>query len=210
MMTNAYSELFVDDAMACLGEAFEYAVYKLQMQGQEFLDLFSVGRIGEAFSKGVVRYVSGMSGIELVHHILEEHTIIVEKEDYDLRIDFPAEYWCGWILAYFQWKTGKTFADIQKKLSFESLMNLYGSLHEAGEDKAVEVLNHLFEEDITNLAKMRMKASYSQSELAKEAGVSVRSIQMYEQKHNDIKNAQYNRLLAIAKALQCNIEDIVE
>ena len=26
MMTNAYSELFVNDAMECLGEAFEYAV----------------------------------------------------------------------------------------------------------------------------------------------------------------------------------------
>ena len=53
-------------------------------------------------------------------------------------------------------------------------------------------------------------AGLSQNELAKASGVSLRSIQMYEQKQNDINKAQYNRLCAIAQALRCKINDIVE
>lgn len=210
MVTNAYSELFVNDAMETLGEAFEYAINNLKIRGQEFLDLFSLGRIGEAFSKGEIRYIMGMSGIELANTALKEYSIVIEKKDYDLSINYPPEYWCGWILAYYQWYSGKTFSQIQRKISFQNLMNLYGVLHEADVSKAVQVLNRFFEDESTNLAKARVEAGLSQSELAKASGVSLRSIQMYEQKNSNINNAQYNRLCAIAKALNCKIEDIVE
>lgn len=210
MMTNAYSELFVNDAMETLGEAFEYAIKNLKIRGQEFLNLFSLGRIGEAFSRGEIRYISGMSGIELANTALKEYSFTIETKDYDLSISYPPEYWCGWILAYYQWHSGKTFSQIQKKISFQNLINLYGVLHEADTSKAVQVLDRFFEDESTNLAKARAEAGLSQSELAKVSGVSLRSIQMYEQKNSNINNAQYNRLCAIAKALNCKIEDIVE
>ena len=210
MMMNAYSELFVNDAMETLGEAFEYAINNLKIRGQEFLNLFSLGRIGEAFSRGEIRYISGMSGIELANTALKEYSFTIETKDYDLSISYPPEYWCGWILAYYQWHSGKTFSQIQKKISFQNLMNLYGVLHEADTSKAVEVLDRFFEDESTNLAKARTEAGLSQSELAKASDVSLRSIQMYEQKNSNINNAQYNRLCAIAKALNCKIEDIVE
>lgn len=209
-MINAYSELFVNDAMETLGEAFEYAINNLKIRGQEFLNLFSLGRIGEAFSRGEIRYISGMSGIELVNTALKEYSFTIETKDYDLSISYPPEYWCGWILAYYQWCSGKTFSQIQKKISFQNLMNLYGVLHEADTSKAVQVLDRFFEDEATNLAMARAEAGFSQSELAKASGVSLRSIQMYEQKNSNINNAQYNRLCAIAKALNCKIEDIVE
>lgn len=209
-MISAYSELFVNDAMETLGEAFEYAINNLKIRGQEFLNLFSLGRIGEAFSRGEIRYISGMSGIELANKALKEYSITIETKNYDLSISYPPEYWCGWILAYYQWYSGKTFSQIQKKITFQNLMNLYGVLHEADVSKAVQVLNQFFEDESTNLAKARAGAGLSQSELAKVSGVSLRSIQMYEQKNSNINNAQYNRLCAIAKALNCKIEDIVE
>ena len=209
-MINAYSELFVNDAMETLGEAFEYAINNLKIRGQEFLNLFSLGRIGEAFSRGEIRYISGMSGIELANTALKEYSFTIETKDYDLSISYPPEYWCGWILAYYQWCSGKTFSQIQKKISFQNLMNLYGVLHEADTSKAAQVLDRFFEDESTNLAKARTEAGLSQSELAKASDVSLRSIQMYEQKNSNINNAQYNRLCAIAKALNCKIEDIVE
>ena len=128
-MMNAYSEIFVNDAMETLGEAFEYAINNLKIKGQEFLNLFSLGRIGEAFSRGEIRYISGMSGIELANKALKEYSFVIETKDYDLSINYPPEYWCGWILAYYQWYSGKTFSQIQKKISFQNLMNLYGVLH---------------------------------------------------------------------------------
>ena len=209
-MTGAYSELFVNDAMECLGEAFEYAISKLHLCGQEFWDSFALGKIGEAFSKGDVKYLSGMSGVELAERVLKDVSVVIETKDYDLRIDYPAEYWCGWALAYYQWHSGKTFRQIRSKVSFENIEKLYPVLHEASERKLVEVIDRFFEEHSTKLAKVRDLAGMSQSELAKASGVSLRSIQMYEQKQNDINKAQYNRLCAIAEALRCKITDIVE
>lgn len=50
----------------------------------------------------------------------------------------------------------------------------------------------------------------TQAVLAKEAGVSLRSIQLYEQKQNDLRKAQYDRLTEIARVLCCDIDDILE
>lgn len=46
----------------------------------------------------------------------------------------------------------------------------------------------------------------SQSKLAKLADVKLRSIQMYEQRKNDINKAQGETLYKLAKVLICNIE----
>ena len=209
MMTGAYAKVFLDDAMDNLGNALEYAVYVLKMPGQEFLDCFSYGSVGRAFGKGEVRYISGMSGIEMAHLVSEKAYFDIDMGDYGYRVDYSAEYWCGWILAYYQWYAGKSFSQISKKVSFESLMRLYGVLHEADITKVVEVLDEFFKDDArVSLTSLRLQAGLSQSELAREAGVSLRSIQMYEQGHNDLEKAQYNRLKAMAKALSCRIEDL--
>ena len=210
MMMSAYAKVFLDDAMDNLGNALEYAVYVLKIPGQEFLDRFSYGNIGRAFANGEVRYLSGMSGIEMAHLVTDKCYFDIDMGDYGYRVDYSAEYWCGWILAYYQWYTGKSFSKISQKISFENLMRLYGVLHEADITKAIEVLDSFFKkEEQTSLAKMRFQAGLSQSELAKEAGVSLRSIQMYEQGHNEIDKAQYNRLKAMAKALQCRVENLM-
>lgn len=138
---SAYSELFVNDAMETLGEAFEYAINNLKICGQEFLHIFSHGHIGEAFSRGDIRYIVGMSGIELANVVLKEHPITQDCKNYELSIGYPPEYWCGWILAYYQWHSGETFLEICKRILYKNLMNLYGVFHEADISKAVSVLN---------------------------------------------------------------------
>lgn len=89
---SAYSELFINDAMETFGEAFEYAVNNLKLCGQEFLDIFSHGHIGEAFSRGDIRYIAGMSGIELAKVVLKEYPITQECKNYELSIGYPPEY----------------------------------------------------------------------------------------------------------------------
>lgn len=42
------------------------------------------------------------------------------------------------------------------------------------------------------------------------SGVSLRSIQMYEQRQRSINEASVTTVSAIAKALHCNIEDLLE
>lgn len=53
-------------------------------------------------------------------------------------------------------------------------------------------------------------AGKSGIELAKRSGVSLRSIQMYEQRNKDINKASVDTNYSIAKVLGCTMEDLVE
>lgn len=211
MMMYAYDEIYLDDAMENLGSALEYAVLIANIDGQKFLDLFVTSKIAHEFGRGNVKYISGMSGIELCRLILQKCGIKAPEETEILHIDYPAEYWIGWILAYYQWHTGKPFSILCKKLRFNDLYNLYGVLHEADPTKAVAVFDKIMKsQKETNLAIMRRNKGLSQPELAEKSGVSVRSIQLYEQKRSNINNAQFNNLQALSKVLGCEIEDLLE
>ena len=211
MMIRAYDEIHLEDAMETLGNAIEYAVLFCEIDGQEFIDLFITSGIAAEFGKGNVKYVAGMSGVELARLVLEK----CGKKASDISelpyIDYPAEYWVGWILAYYQWYTGKSFTTICRKISFQNMMDLYGVLHEADPSKAVSVFDDIMKESgETNLARLRKNNGLSQSQLAKAANISVRSIQLYEQKQTDINNAQHNHLKALSKVLGCEIDDLLE
>ena len=63
---------------------------------------------------------------------------------------------------------------------------------------------------MNNLKKMRHMRNMAQSKLAKEAKVSLRMIQHYEQGVKNINNAKVTTVVRLAKALNCNVEDILE
>ena len=210
-MTHAYKEHFLDDAMETLGSAVEYAVLSLNMDGQEFLDLFLASGIADRFGQGDAMYVSGMSGIELARKVLTLCGKSIPTYEESASFHYSPEYWVGWILAYYQWHCGKPFSMILTKLRYQSMRNLYGVLHEADPSKAVSVFDELLSvQTETNLARYRKARGLSQSQLAAVSGLSLRSIQLYEQRQNDINNAQYNRLYVLAKTLGCTIEDLLE
>ena len=210
-MTNAYAEVYLDDAMETLGSALEYAVLIGGMDGQKFLDLFAASEISHEFGRGNVKYISGMSGIELCRLIFYKCGIKEPEETELSHIDYPPEYWIGWILAFYQWHSGKSFATICKRLKYDDLYHLYGVLHEADPSKSIKVFDDIMKsQKETNLALLRKNKGLSQSELAEKSNVSVRSIQLYEQRCSNIKNAQYNNLQALSKVLGCEIEDLLE
>ena len=62
----------------------------------------------------------------------------------------------------------------------------------------------------TNLKRIRTSYGCSQSKLAEMSGVSLRSIQMYEQRNKDINKAQADSLHRLAKVLGCSMEDLLE
>ena len=62
----------------------------------------------------------------------------------------------------------------------------------------------------THLKQIREHSGLSQSELSLLSGVNLRSIQMYEQRVNNIDKAHANTLYKLARALKCQIEDLLE
>ena len=62
----------------------------------------------------------------------------------------------------------------------------------------------------TNLKRIRAAKGYSQKQLAELSGVSLRSVQMYEQRQKDINKAQSDSLFRLAKTLGCTMEELLE
>ncbi len=62
----------------------------------------------------------------------------------------------------------------------------------------------------TRLKKLRLNGGYSQSQLAKKSGISIRTIQQYEQRAKDINKASIETINCLSKALYCNINDLME
>lgn len=65
------------------------------------------------------------------------------------------------------------------------------------------------EEAKTNLGRVRRKKGLTQHELAKLSGVKESAIRQYEIKYSNINNSSVKTVRALAKALQCNIEEIL-
>ena len=62
---------------------------------------------------------------------------------------------------------------------------------------------------MSNLKRIREANNLSQSQLAERSGVTLRSIQVYEQNHRDINKSQAIVLYKLSKALGCKIEDLL-
>jgi transcriptional regulator with XRE-family HTH domain len=57
---------------------------------------------------------------------------------------------------------------------------------------------------------MRLYAGMTQAALAQKAEVSLRSVQMYEQRRKDINKAQAETLFRLAAVLGCREKDLLE
>ena len=89
---------------------------------------------------------------------------------------------------------------------------MYYTLHEADISKFVDIADNRMKElyPETNLKRIRMAYGCTQADLAKKSGVSLRSIQMYEQRNKDINKANADALYRISKVLGCSMEDLIE
>ena len=211
-MKHAYDEMYLEDAMENMGEMVDYAVNVYQMDIDEFWELFLSSGMADEFAKGVPKAVCGLSGIEMMYTVLNK--VGIEEKEIQIQIEYERsrEYWSGWILAYYQWLTGKRFQDIYKGINMKEIQRLYSTLHEASEDKFVEVADKILEKNstVTKLQELRKKCGYSQSELANLSGVNKRMIQQYEIGAKDINKAAGVTLLALARVLGCEVEDLLE
>ena len=118
------------------------------------------------------------------------------------------------VLAYYQWHTGRRFEDIVKDgLTLSTVMSMY-ILHEADEHKFVEVANEILSRNKarrkTRLYEIRKARGFTQQQLSDASGVTLRMIQLYEQRQNDISKAQVNIVISLANALGCRVEDLLE
>ena len=211
-MTHAYQEIYRSKAQATLGDAFDYAVNTCGMNGTTFTKLFCASTVSKRMENGEPAYVAGKSGIEIVLEVISEtmgKSLAIESHEHMGR---SREYWIGWAAAYYQWHSGRKYSDIFKVIPFEDMQKMYYTLHEADITKFVEIADQLMKDHFkeTNLKRIRTAYGCTQAELAKRSGVSLRSIQMYEQRNKDINKASVEAVYSLAKVLGCTMEDLIE
>ena len=211
-MTHAYQEIYLSKAQSVIGDAFDYAVNTCAILGTDFVKLFIASSVSKRMENGEPAYLAGKSGIEIVREIVAEtkgQELQIEPQEHFGR---SKEYWIGWAVAYYQWYSGRKYSDIFKVLSFEDLQKMYYTLHEADITKFVDIVDSKIKEYFfeTNLKRIRTAYGFTQAELAERSGVSLRSIQMYEQRNKNINKASADSMYSLAKALGCTMEDLIE
>lgn len=212
MTTRAYQETYLSKAQAALGDAFDYAINTCRISGADFIKLFTASSVSRRMENGEPAYLAGKSGIEIAADVLLESTGKQPEAEPQEHFGRSREYWIGWAVCYYQWFSARSYSDIFKVLSYEDLENMYYTLHEADITKFVDIADEKIREHFkdTNLKRIRSSYGCTQAELAKRSGVSLRSIQMYEQRNKDINKASADALYRISRVFGCSMESLLE
>lgn len=213
MAMHAYLKFYLNDAQQNLAVMFDYALRILKYDGDEFFLYFIQSEVAEKFEHANPKYIAGMSGIELCQNVLNKIGVTCNFPD-DPKIKQEKEFWLGWVLAYYQWYSGLRFSDLQEYGLIPSEILSRYILHEADISKFVSVANKIILQNKaaspTRLQKIRKAQGLTQKELSELSGVSLRMIQLYEQRQNDINQASGQTINNLARALCCNFYDIME
>lgn len=214
-MTHAYNPLYLEDVMNNLGTMLDCAVHAAHCDLPMFYEMFLSSGIASQIEAGNPRYLSGLSGMELMQLVLDK-TIdkMVPVLSY-APFDRTPEYWAGWALAYYQWYRARSFSFLKSNgLNIRTLLSLYPTLHEADLSKFVQTADTLIEQGLQHrknpLKTIRKQSRLTQKKLADLSGVSLRMIQAYEQGDQDINKAEVRSVLALSRVLGCRPEVIIQ
>lgn len=210
MRTFAYDEEYVTLAQRVMGDMLDYAVNTLNYELQNFYRMFLISGIARQFEIGNPAYVAGRNGCEVAKEVIVLSGLDMPEAEDLMYLDKYPEYWTGWALAYYQWKSGQSFRQIDHAVSIDTVCAMYDPLHEADIEKFVYIMNEkLKQQDVSRLRRLRTYAKLSQRQLAEAADVPVRQIQLFEQGERDINKTQGMTLLKLSRVLKCRPEELL-
>ena len=130
-MARAYKKTYLNGAMRNLAVMMDCGVRKYGYSIEEFYENFLASDVSRQFAGGNPRYLVGMSGAELADIVVEDSGNAISIDN-DGTYAVGPEYWAGWVLAYYQWLTRRSFAYMRRKgLGIKEVVSMYYPLHEA-------------------------------------------------------------------------------
>ena len=211
MEIHAYSELYLESAQNIEGHMFDFAVNEAGLDIDDYARRFVISTYAKEIERGNPSYVAGKTGPEMVKLVLGSGGYKGEFPDEVMYVDRSPEYWVGWSLAYYQWRSSYVHAYILRAVPASVIRGMYGIYHEVDITHFVEEMDERirnFYPD-TSLKRFRTIMGLSQRELSVRSGVPLRQIQLFEQRQRDISRASAITVLALSKALFCNVEDLI-
>lgn len=216
-MIHAYDRSYLEKARRTLAHMLNHAVHTFGMDLQDFYALFLISTISDRFQTGDCSVIAGRSGQELVMMTLEETSYPIPDSGINALPSVHVngrtpEYWTGWALAYFQWETGMSFAQIERSVPITEIRDLYPAFHELDILHFCDTMRRqaATKNMETRLKYYRRKLGLSQRQLAENADIPVRTIQQYEQRQKNINKAQAEYLIRLASVLGCSERELME
>lgn len=210
-MRGTYSEIYLDEAMRNMGEMIEYGEEACGLEQDLLLRIFIRSGYADRWEKGDPRVICGLSGTELCRRLIVESGMKREEPAPFVRYETGEAYWRGFVLAYYQWYSCRTFSEILKFIEWKDLHRMYPAYHTASEEKTVDELEALLQRrgSVSRLQMYRKRLGMSQQELSEKSGVNLRTLQEYEVGRKDLCRAAAGTVLLLSRALWCRPSDLI-
>lgn len=210
-MTCAYEKIYLERAQITLGSMLDYAADSKDMSAEDFYSLFMTTGYAVRFAAGEPGIVAGMSGPELAWSVMESAGLRFRHKKLCFHEGRSGYYWTGWALAYYQWKSARTFESINAVVPIGEIFGLYSPFHEMDVEHLCDYMENRMAlgQEETTLARLRKYAELSQRMLSEKSGVSVRTIQQYEQRQKDISKAGIGQVERLSRAIGCDAGELI-
>ncbi len=147
-MMRGYYSFYLRDVQMEMGVLFHVAFSKRHefTDYEEFVAAFLKSKAVWGIELRHPHWLAGSSGIEWYMEILDDIGVKYTQEEMgELRYYPDDAYWCGHVIAFYQWLNAIPFKDILKPGILGELFSRYCPLHEADITVAVDVLDKLLD-----------------------------------------------------------------
>lgn len=204
------NDRLVITAIEMMGEMFEYSKSYLHIESDKFFDMLNSTHISDKIYDLDIIYIYGKSSIEIINDICLANDIKIKLYDKNVFLKNEKYYWLGLVVASYCYGKKISFKEIGKRIKPSQVLRMYNTMHEAPHMKVIDEIDKILNRQESILKHIRQSKNISQSELSILSGVSLRSIQMYEQKKKNISQASFETVKRLANSLSIKIEELYE
>ena len=204
-MIPAYDSSYLVHAKRILGWMLDAAVNLFGQSAERFWQKFLESGYADRFGSGEPRLLCGMTGYELAKEILTASNQAFADIPPTAVTDLSPEYWAGWALAQYQWRTSLTFIEIDAFAPISSVIASYHPYHEMDITHFFDFMDARYRaaNPVSRLKRRRILCGLSQSDLSRISGIPVRMIQHYEQRAKNLGSAAFETVYKLSQALHC-------
>ena len=87
----------------------------------------------------------GKSGVEIGYEVMNKNFGEFQPIEIEYTVNRSPEYWVGWVLAYYQWQSGKAFSEINKEISLDEIVVMYYLYHEMDIRQIIDAIEQLIQ-----------------------------------------------------------------
>lgn len=204
------NDRLVITAIEMMAEMFEYSKCYLHVESDEFFDMLNNTNSSDKLYNLDIIYIYGKSSIEIINDIYLANEMKIKTFNNKKLLKSDKYYWLGLVIASYCYGKKISFKEFGQRIKPSQILRMYNIMHEAPHMKVIEEIDKILNKQESVLKSIRQAKNISQNELSILSGVSLRSIQMYEQKKKNISKASFEIVKRLANSLLIKPEELYD